>query len=70
MSSWSSCCGALGLESNCSSLGSFAGMCSIPSLSKWVEGSSVAPDVALVTDSAVAQIQSLPWELPFAWVQP
>ena len=36
----------------------------IPSLAQWVKGSSIA--TTMVWGAAVAQIQSLAWELPYA----
>ena len=51
-------------ESDCSSSGYCGGMGSIPGLARWVGDSGVA--VAVTWVEAVAQIQSLVWELPCA----
>ena len=46
--------------------GLYRGVGSIANLVQWVKGSTIARAVALVT--AVAQIQSLAWELTYAEV--
>ena len=57
-----------GLRTNCSSLGYCRGARSIPGQAQLVKGSSIATAEAQV--SAVAQIQSLAWELHMLWVWP
>ena len=51
-------------EADCSGLGGWRGVSSIPSLVQWVKGSGIAAVAAQVT--AVAQIQTLAWEFPYA----
>ena len=60
----SSRCGTVDYEYDFSSLGCCRGMGLIPKLTQWVSGSGIATAVAQV--AALAQIQSLACELPYA----
>ena len=55
-------CGAMGYESNCSSLGRRGGTSSVRALAHWVKGSGVA--AALASFKTATWLQSLAWELP------
>ena len=57
-------CGTVGEESDCRSSGCCRGVGLIPSPAQWVKGSRVT--IAAAQVAAVARIQSLPWELPYA----
>ena len=60
----SSCCGTVGLESNCCRSAHCSSTGLIPSPAHWVKGSGVATAAAQI--AAAAQIQSLAWELSYA----
>ena len=57
-----------GAESNCSGSGSCRGRSLLPGPVQWVKGPVIAAAAAQV--AAVAGIQSLAWELPYAMRQP